>query len=115
MAAWHDPSFPRLGRLETAPLVRLVRQVRIRARITGSLGEPALLNAGRPARPYRGPRRDPSRVLFSRIGRGEGSRRMPRIKAMLSEGKVVRVFGSGQLLSPKLIEIIGEHGEFDAL
>src|SRR5438132_11328110 len=40
---------------------------------------------------------------------------MPRIKAMLSEGKVVRVFGSGQLLSPKLIEIIGEHGEFDAL
>jgi 2-dehydro-3-deoxyglucarate aldolase/4-hydroxy-2-oxoheptanedioate aldolase len=40
---------------------------------------------------------------------------MPRIKAMLGEGKVVRVFGSGQLLSPKLIEIIGEHGEFDAL
>ena len=40
---------------------------------------------------------------------------MPRIKAMLSEGKVVRVFGTGQLISPKLIEIIGEHGEFDAL
>jgi 4-hydroxy-2-oxoheptanedioate aldolase len=40
---------------------------------------------------------------------------MPRIKAMLSEGKVVRVFGTGQLISPKLIEIVGEHGDFDAL
>jgi 2-dehydro-3-deoxyglucarate aldolase/4-hydroxy-2-oxoheptanedioate aldolase len=40
---------------------------------------------------------------------------MPRIKEILAEGKVVRVFGSGQLLSPKLIEIIGEHGDFDAL
>ena len=40
---------------------------------------------------------------------------MPRIKQMLSEGKLVRVFGMGQLLSPKLIEILGEHGEFDAL
>ena len=40
---------------------------------------------------------------------------MPRIKQMLSEGKSVRVFGLGQLLSPKLIEILGEHGEFDAL
>jgi 2-dehydro-3-deoxyglucarate aldolase/4-hydroxy-2-oxoheptanedioate aldolase len=40
---------------------------------------------------------------------------MPRIKQLLSEGRVVRVFGSGQLLSPKLIEIVGEHGEFDAL
>ncbi len=49
------------------------------------------------------------------IARGEGSRRMPRIKTMLAEGKVVRVFGCGQLISPKLIEILGEHGEFDAL
>jgi 2-dehydro-3-deoxyglucarate aldolase/4-hydroxy-2-oxoheptanedioate aldolase len=40
---------------------------------------------------------------------------MARIKQMLNEGKVVRVFGFGQLLSPKLIEILGEHGEFDAL
>src|SRR5277367_5632950 len=40
---------------------------------------------------------------------------MPRIKQMLSEGKVVRAFGLGQLVSPKLIEILGEHGEFDAL
>src|SRR5277367_3636386 len=40
---------------------------------------------------------------------------MPRIKQMLSEGKVVKVFGLGQLCSPKLIEILGEHGGFDAL
>ena len=40
---------------------------------------------------------------------------MPRIKTMLAEGKVVRAFGCGQLVSPKLIEIVGEHGEFDAL
>jgi 4-hydroxy-2-oxoheptanedioate aldolase len=45
----------------------------------------------------------------------EGSIRMPRIKQMLHDGKSVRVFGLGQLLSPKLIEILGEHGEFDAL
>ncbi len=40
---------------------------------------------------------------------------MPRIKQMLAEGQVVRVFGLGQLLSPKLVEIVGEHGGFDAL
>jgi 2-dehydro-3-deoxyglucarate aldolase/4-hydroxy-2-oxoheptanedioate aldolase len=40
---------------------------------------------------------------------------MPRIKQRLAEGQVVRTFGLGQLLTPKLIEIIGEHGEFDAL
>lgn len=40
---------------------------------------------------------------------------MPRIKQLLAEGQVVRMFGVGQLLSPKLIEIVGEHGEFDAL
>jgi len=40
---------------------------------------------------------------------------MPRIKQLLAEDKVVRVFGAGQLLSPKLIEIVGEHGDFDAL
>jgi 2-dehydro-3-deoxyglucarate aldolase/4-hydroxy-2-oxoheptanedioate aldolase len=40
---------------------------------------------------------------------------MPRIKQLLAEGQVVRMFGAGQLLSPKLIEIVGEHGEFDAL
>src|SRR5205823_12328097 len=40
---------------------------------------------------------------------------MPRIKQLLAEGGVVRMFGVGQLLSPKLIEIVGEHGGFDAL
>jgi 2-dehydro-3-deoxyglucarate aldolase/4-hydroxy-2-oxoheptanedioate aldolase len=40
---------------------------------------------------------------------------MPRIKQLLAEGKVVRVFGVGQLLTPKLVEIVGEHGGFDAL
>src|SRR5437660_10804452 len=40
---------------------------------------------------------------------------MPRIKQLLAEGGVVRMFGAGQLISPKLIEIVGEHGGFDAL
>src|SRR3954447_10811033 len=40
---------------------------------------------------------------------------MPRIKQLLAEGGVVRMFGVGQLISPKLIEIVGEHGGFDAL
>jgi 2-dehydro-3-deoxyglucarate aldolase/4-hydroxy-2-oxoheptanedioate aldolase len=40
---------------------------------------------------------------------------LPRIKQLFAEGKVVRVFGTGQLCSPKLIEIVGEHGGFDAL
>ena len=40
---------------------------------------------------------------------------MPRIKQLLASGGVVRMFGVGQLFSPKLIEIVGEHGGFDAL
>jgi 4-hydroxy-2-oxoheptanedioate aldolase len=40
---------------------------------------------------------------------------MPKIKQLLAAGDVVRVFGLGQLQSPKLIEILGEHGGFDAL
>src|SRR5260370_32646931 len=40
---------------------------------------------------------------------------MPRIKELLAAGKVVRLFGLGQLLSPKLVEIVGEHGGFDGL
>ncbi len=40
---------------------------------------------------------------------------MPRIKELLAEGQVVRMFGLGQLLTPKLIELVGEHGDFDAL
>lgn len=40
---------------------------------------------------------------------------MPGIKQLLASGQVVRVFALGQLLSPKLVEIVGAHGEFDAL
>ncbi len=40
---------------------------------------------------------------------------MPKIKQLLAEGKLVRMFGVGQLYSPKLVEIVGEHGGFDAL
>src|SRR3954470_16049683 len=40
---------------------------------------------------------------------------MRRIKELLAQGQVVRMFGLGQLLSPKLIEILGEHGDIDAL
>jgi 4-hydroxy-2-oxoheptanedioate aldolase len=40
---------------------------------------------------------------------------MPRIKQLLADGLMVRVFALGQLLSPKLVEIVGEHGDFDAL
>ncbi len=40
---------------------------------------------------------------------------MARIKELLAQGKTVRMFGIGQLLHPKLIEIVGEHGGFDAL
>jgi len=40
---------------------------------------------------------------------------MRRIKELLAQGQVVRMFGLGQLISPKLIEILGEHGGIDAL
>jgi 2-dehydro-3-deoxyglucarate aldolase/4-hydroxy-2-oxoheptanedioate aldolase len=40
---------------------------------------------------------------------------MPRIKQLLAEGQIVRMFGVGQLYHPKLIEIVGEHGGFDAV
>jgi 2-dehydro-3-deoxyglucarate aldolase/4-hydroxy-2-oxoheptanedioate aldolase len=40
---------------------------------------------------------------------------MPRIKDLLAQGQFVRLFGVGQLLSPKLIEIVGVHGGFDGL
>lgn len=40
---------------------------------------------------------------------------MPRIKELLAEGKFVRLFGLGQLISTKLVEIVGEHGGFDGL
>lgn len=40
---------------------------------------------------------------------------MPRIKELLTSGQVVRLFGVGQLFSPKLVEIVGEHGGIDGL
>jgi 4-hydroxy-2-oxoheptanedioate aldolase len=40
---------------------------------------------------------------------------MPRIKEKLAAGETVRLFGTGQLISPKLIEIVGLHGGFDGL
>ena len=40
---------------------------------------------------------------------------MTTIKELLAADKLVRLFGIGQLCSPKLIEIVGEHGEFDGL
>jgi 2-dehydro-3-deoxyglucarate aldolase/4-hydroxy-2-oxoheptanedioate aldolase len=40
---------------------------------------------------------------------------MPRIKQLLAEGQSVRLFGVGQLFSPKLVEIVGEHSDFDGL
>jgi 2-dehydro-3-deoxyglucarate aldolase/4-hydroxy-2-oxoheptanedioate aldolase len=38
-----------------------------------------------------------------------------RIKQLLAQGKLVRVFGVGQLCYPKIIEIIGLQGGFDAV
>lgn len=37
------------------------------------------------------------------------------LKERLKQGKLVRVFGMGQLCHPKLVEIIGMHGGFDAV
>ena len=40
---------------------------------------------------------------------------MPKIKQLLADGKLVRMFGIGQLFTPKLVEVVGEQGGFDAL
>jgi 2-keto-3-deoxy-L-rhamnonate aldolase RhmA len=40
---------------------------------------------------------------------------MPRIKELLAQGKNVRLCGLGQILTPKLVEIVGENGSFDGL
>lgn len=40
---------------------------------------------------------------------------MGRIKERLASGETVRLFGVGQLASPKLVEIVGTHGDFDGL
>src|SRR5580765_7242379 len=38
-----------------------------------------------------------------------------RLKESLAQGKLVRVFGMGQLCHPKIVEIIGQHGGYDAV
>ena len=38
-----------------------------------------------------------------------------RLKELLAQGKLVRVFGLGQLCHPKFIDIIGQHGGYDAV
>jgi 2-dehydro-3-deoxyglucarate aldolase/4-hydroxy-2-oxoheptanedioate aldolase len=38
-----------------------------------------------------------------------------RLKELLGQGKLVRVFALGQICHPKLIEIIGLHGGYDAV
>jgi 4-hydroxy-2-oxoheptanedioate aldolase len=38
-----------------------------------------------------------------------------RLKALLSQDRVVRVFGLGQFCSGKLVEVVGWHGGFDAV
>jgi 4-hydroxy-2-oxoheptanedioate aldolase len=43
------------------------------------------------------------------------SESMARIKQKLAAGETVRLFGVGQLFSPKLIEIVGVQGDFDGL
>jgi len=40
---------------------------------------------------------------------------MGNIKSKLAAGETVRLFGVGQLISPKLVEIVAAHGGFDAL
>src|SRR5476651_2062032 len=38
-----------------------------------------------------------------------------RLKELLAQNKLVRVFGIGQLCHPKIVEIIGQHGGYDAV
>ena len=40
---------------------------------------------------------------------------MPRIKPLLAEGRLVKTFGLGQLISPKFVEAVGVNEGFDAL
>jgi 2-dehydro-3-deoxyglucarate aldolase/4-hydroxy-2-oxoheptanedioate aldolase len=40
---------------------------------------------------------------------------MERVKELLKQGRLVRVFGLGQILDPKIIQIVGLHGGYDGL
>ena len=81
-------------------MVRLARQVSLQFSPRGGIGR----GTGVP-RPSYSPGSNEGREV-------DGCRESSRC---WREGKVVRVFGTGQLISPKLIEIVGEHGDFDAL
>src|SRR6516165_12105575 len=38
-----------------------------------------------------------------------------RLKELLAQGQLVRVFGLGQLCHPKIVEMVGFHGGYDAV
>jgi 2-dehydro-3-deoxyglucarate aldolase/4-hydroxy-2-oxoheptanedioate aldolase len=38
-----------------------------------------------------------------------------RLKELLAQGRLVRVFGLGQLCHPKMVEMVGQHGGYDAV
>jgi 2-dehydro-3-deoxyglucarate aldolase/4-hydroxy-2-oxoheptanedioate aldolase len=40
---------------------------------------------------------------------------MGRVKTLVKDGQVARLFGVGQLFHPKLVDIVGLHGGFDGL
>jgi 2-dehydro-3-deoxyglucarate aldolase/4-hydroxy-2-oxoheptanedioate aldolase len=40
---------------------------------------------------------------------------MATLREQLARGELVRMFGLGQLFSPKLVQVVGEHGGFEAL
>ena len=52
---------------------------------------------------------------FCGMNPGEGRRGCRESSSCWPTARSSGSSGSGQLLSPKLIEIVGEHGEFDAL
>ena len=40
---------------------------------------------------------------------------MGNLKSLLAEGRLIKVFGLGQLCHPKIVEIIGFYGGYDAV
>src|SRR5205085_8394005 len=57
-----------------------------------------------------------SRALPSQDSRQEGEICMAgRLQELLVRGKLVKVFCVGQLCQPKIVEIIGQHGGYDAV
>ncbi len=56
-----------------------------------------------------------TKIAATKICARKGDGMVVRLKQALADGKLVRVFGVGQLCAPKLIEIIGAHGGWDAV